>query len=66
MSQEAYVESLMTRFDEHTTPNTPVSPGADLGLKRDDESGGDWPVREAIDSLLWLSAMMRPDITNAA
>ena len=55
----------MTRFDVHTTSDTPSSPGADLGPKRDDESGGDWPVREAVVNLLWLSTMTRPEITNA-
>ena len=65
MSQEAYVESLMRRFDVHITSDTLASPGADLEPKRDDESGGDWPVREAVGSLLWLSTMTRPDITNA-
>ena len=65
LSQEAYVESLMTHFDVHTTYDTPASPGADLGPKRNDESGGDWPVRAAVGSLLWLSIMTRPDITNA-
>ena len=65
LSQEAYAESLMTRFDEHTTSDTPASSGADLGLKRDDEPGGDWPVTEAVGSLPWLSTMTRPDITNA-
>ncbi|CAM9560755.1 unnamed protein product [Ascophyllum nodosum] len=65
LSQEANVESLMTRFDVHPTSDIPASPGADLGPKRDDESGGDWPVREAVGSLLWLSTMTRPNITNA-
>ena len=37
----------------------------DLGPKQDDEPGGYWPVREAIGSLMWLSTMTRPDITNA-
>ena len=55
----------MTRFDVHTTCDTPASPGADLGPKQDNESGGDWPVREAIGSLPWLSTMARPDIANA-
>ena len=36
LSQEAYVESLMTRFGIHTTSDTPASPDADLGPKRDD------------------------------
>ena len=65
LSKEAYVESLMTRFDEHTTSGTLASPGADLGPTRDDESGGDWPEREVVGSLLWLSTMTRLDITNA-
>ena len=65
LSQEAYVESLMTRFDVHTTSDIPTSPGADLGPKRDDESGGDWPMRETVSSLLRLSTMTRLDITNA-
>ena len=65
LSQEAYVESLMKRFDVQSISDIPASPGADLGPKQDDEPGGDWPVREAIGSLMWLSTMTRPDITNA-
>ena len=64
MSQEAYVKSLTTRFDVHTTSDTPASPGADLEPKRDDDSGGDWTLREAVGGLLWLSTMTRPEITN--
>ena len=52
LSQEAYVESLMTRFDEHTISGTIASPGANLESTLDDESGGDWPVREVVGSLL--------------
>ena len=65
MSQEAHVESLTKRFDVQSISGIPASPGADLGPKQDDESGGDWPVREAVGSLVWLSTMTRPDITNA-
>ena len=65
LSQEAYVESLVTRFNVHITFDTPTSPGADLGPKLDNESGGDWPVRETVGSLLRLSTVTRPDITNA-
>ena len=52
LSQEAYVESLTKRFDVQTTCPIPASPGDDLGPKRDDEEGGDSPVREAVGSLL--------------
>ena len=54
LSQEAYVESLMKRFDVQSISDIPASPGADLGPN---ESGGDWPVREAVGSLTWLSNM---------
>ena len=57
LSQEPHVKSLMTLFDVRTTSDTPASPGADLGSKRDDQSGGNWPVREGLGSLLWLSTM---------
>ena len=55
----------MKHFDVHSTSNIPASPGTDLGPKREDEPGGDWPVRKAVGSLLWLSTMIRSDITNA-
>ena len=64
-SLEIYVESLMKRFDVQSIVDIPAFPGADLGPKQDNEPGGDWPVREAIGSLMWLSTMTRPDITNA-
>ena len=64
-SQEACVESLMKRFDVQSISDIPAFLGADLEPKQDDEPGGDWPVREAVGSLMWQSTMIRPDITNA-
>ena len=52
LSQEAYVESLMKRFDVQSISDIPASPGADLRPKQDNEPGGDWPVREAVGSLM--------------
>ena len=64
LSREAYVESFMIRFDVRNTSDIPASPGADLGSKWDDVSGGDWRVREAVGILQWLSTRTRLDITN--
>ena len=55
----------MKRFDIQSISDIPASPGADLGPKQDNELGGDWPVREAVGSLMWLLNISRPDITNA-
>ena len=55
----------MKRFDVQSISDILASPGADLGPKQDDKPGRDWPVREAVGSLMWLSTMTRPDITNA-
>ena len=52
LSQEAYVERLIKRFDVQSISDIPASPGADLGPKQDDEPGGDWPVREAVGRLM--------------
>ena len=65
LSQEAYVESLTKRFDVQSISDIPTSPGADLGPKHDNEPEGDWPVKEAVGSLLCLSTMTRQEITNA-
>ncbi|CAB1100789.1 unnamed protein product [Ectocarpus sp. CCAP 1310/34] len=34
-----------------------------LGL--DDENGGEWPVRKAIGSMMWVSTFSRPDVSFA-
>ena len=64
LSLEANVESLMTRFNAHTTSNTSASPGTDLGSRQNDESGRDWPVKKAVGSLLWPLTMTRPGNMN--
>ena len=44
LSQEAYVESLLKRFDVQSTFDIPAPRGADLGPKQDDEPRGNWPL----------------------
>ena len=52
LSQEAYVEGLMKRFDVQSIFYIPASPGADLGPKQDDEPGGDWTGWGVVGRLL--------------
>ncbi|CAB1106269.1 unnamed protein product [Ectocarpus sp. CCAP 1310/34] len=61
LSQTAYIESMLNRFNVTTTAPTPAVVDDDLGPKRDDESSVDKPVREAIGCLMWL-LFTRPDI----
>ncbi|CAB1106840.1 unnamed protein product [Ectocarpus sp. CCAP 1310/34] len=66
ISETAYIDSMVKRFDVQSTSRIPASPGIDLGPRRDDEKGGEWPVREAIGSMMWVSAFSRPDVSFAA
>ncbi|CAB1104204.1 unnamed protein product [Ectocarpus sp. CCAP 1310/34] len=61
LSQTAYTESMLKRFDVTTTAFTPAAADADLGPERDDEPAVDKPVREAIGCLMWTK-LTRPDI----
>ena len=65
VSQGAYVESIVKRFNVQTTSPIPASPGADVGPKKEDEPIATEPFREAVGCLMWGSTMTRPDITNA-
>ncbi|CAB1119861.1 unnamed protein product [Ectocarpus sp. CCAP 1310/34] len=61
LSQTAYIESMLKRFDVTTTAFTRAATDADLGPKRDDEPAVDKPVREAIGCLM-LTKLTRPGI----
>ena len=65
MTQKAFVDSLVARLDIQCETQTPASVEFDLGPKRIHEKEGDWPYKQAVGSLLWISGMTRPDIASA-
>ena len=65
MTQTAFVDSLVDRFDIQYEAQTPASVELDFGPKRIHEKGGDWPYKQALGGLLWISGMTRPDIASA-
>ena len=65
ITQKAFIESMLNRFGVNSSSDIPATPGVELGPREEGEPGGDWPYREAVGSLMWLSTMTRPDISNA-
>ena len=65
ITQNAFVESMLNRFGGNSSSDIPATPGVELGRREEGEPRGDWPFREAVCSLMWLSTMTRPDISNA-
>ena len=62
---KAVIESMLNRFGVNSSSDIPAIPGTELDAKEEDEFGGDWPYREAVGSLMWLSTMTRTGISNA-
>ena len=56
---------MFNHFGVRSSSDIPATPGVELGPREEGEPRGDWPYREAVDSLMWLSTMTRRDISNA-
>lgn len=56
---------MLNVFGAKSSSDIPTTPGVELGIREEGESGGDWPYREVVGSWMWLSTMARPDISNA-
>ena len=65
LNQKMFIETLGKRFDVTTTVRYPTSPSANLGPRMKDKSGGTWPYREAVGSLMWLVVWSKPEIYSA-
>ena len=65
MTQTAFVDSLVGRFDIQYETQTPASVEFDLGPKRIDAKKGGWPYKQSVGGLLWISGMTRPDKASA-
>ena len=65
ITQKAFVESMLNRFGVNSFSDIPATSGVELGPREEGEPKGDWPYREAVGRLMWLSTMTRPDISNA-
>ena len=60
ITQKAFVESMLNRFGVNSSSDIFATPGVELGPREEGEPKGDWPHREAVNSLMWLSTMTRP------
>ena len=65
LDQKPFIETLAKRFDVTTTARYPVFPSANVGPRMKSESGGTWPYREAVGSLMWVVVWSKPEIYNA-
>ena len=64
-TQKAFVESMLNHLGVNSSSDIPATPGVELGPREEGESKGDRLYRKAVGSLMWLSTMTRPDISNA-
>ena len=64
ISQRTFAENTAARFDSSSGRNTPLSTSLKLEEFDKNEHVGDWPFRELVGCLMWLTNQTRPDIAN--
>lgn len=62
--QKVYIESVLNRVGVNSSSDISETHGVEIGPREEGESGVEWPHGEAFISLMWLSTMARPDISN--
>jgi len=65
ISQQSFAEDLVKKFCVDSVQNVPLKVGVRLENFSKDDVTEDWPFRELVGSLMWLSVSTRPDISNA-
>lgn len=60
-----FIDEIVERFHVFSASFSPAAANCRLEGKGESEGQGDWPYREAVGSLMWVSVMSRPDIANS-
>jgi len=65
ISQPAFVDVMLERFNVQSESPLPACPTVELSPRSDDEPVTNEPYREAVGCLLWLSNMTRLDVADS-
>ena len=65
ISQKTFADELVKRFCVTSTQSVPLRVGVKLEEFNEYERAENWPFRELVGSLTWLSISTRPGIANA-
>ena len=65
ISQKTFADELVKKYCVTSTQSIPLRVGVKLKKFNEDEMVENWPFRELVGSLMWLSISTRPDIANA-
>ena len=65
ISQKRFADELVRKVCVSSTKSVPLRVGAELEEFDEEKRVENWPFRELVASLMWLSISTRPDISNA-